>query len=403
MTRLSRLLLVLLLQLALAYPNSNSASAQSGGWPQVALVRVTSGLDLPVAITHAGDGSGRLFVVGQRGVIRIVRDRTLVPQPLLDISGKVLCCGEQGLLGLAFPPNYGQKGHFYVNYTDGNGDTIVARYRITANPDVADAASEQIVLRVAQPAPNHNGGQLQFGPIDGYLYIGMGDGGGAGDPQGRAQNPMDLLGKLLRIDVETGNPATYTIPPTNPFAANSAYRPEIWALGLRNPWRFSFDRATRDLWMADVGQGSWEEIDLQAANSTGGQNYGWDIMEGAHCFDGTTTCNTTGLTPPIAEYDHSAGDCSITGGYAHRAPGATATAGMYIFGDYCSGRIWGLRQGTNGWERGIVAQAAAFAVASFGEDEAGSLYVTDRGAGSIYRLVDRSTLIHALRLPLIYR
>ena len=224
-------------------------------------------------------------MVEQGGRIRIIRNGVLEATPFLDITGRVSCCSERGLLSVAFPPGYAAKGHFYVNYTNKAGNTVVARYRLTTNPDVADPGSEQVVLTVPQPYANHNGGQLAFGPNDGYLYIGMGDGGSGGDPENRAQNPAELLGKLLRINVETGNPNTYTIPASNPFTQTAGYRPEIWALGLRNPWRFAFDRLTHDLYIADVGQDAYEEVDFQPAASTGGENYGWRIMEGLHCYN----------------------------------------------------------------------------------------------------------------------
>jgi glucose/arabinose dehydrogenase len=357
----------------------------NSSWPTLALTPVVSGLSAPVHITHAGDGSGRLFVVEQAGRIRIVKNGALEPTPFLDITGRVSCCAMHGLLSVAFPSGYAQKGHFYVNYTDLAGNTVIARFALTADPDVADAASEQVVLPVGQPYPNHNGGQLAFGPNDGYLYIGMGDGGSGGDPENRAQNPAELLGKLLRIDVETGNPVTYTLPATNPFIGTPSYRGEIWALGLRNPWRFAFDRLTGDLYIGDVGQNLYEEIDFQAASSAGGENYGWRIMEGFHCYN-AATCQTAGLTLPVVEYDHSQG-CSITGGGVYRGAQYGRMQGLYLYADFCSGRIWGLRRQGNTWQNRLLFDAP-FSITTFGEDEAGESYVADYSGGVVYRIAD---------------
>jgi glucose/arabinose dehydrogenase len=346
----------------------------------IALQQVVTGLSQPVHLTHAGDGSGRLFIVEQRGSIRVVRRGKLLPTPFLDISRLVRSGGEQGLLSVAFHPRYATNGLFYVNYTDRAGGTVVARYRASADPDRAEAASALVVLSVPQPYPNHNGGQLQFGP-DGTLYIGMGDGGSAGDPHGHAQNPNSLLGKMLRIDV---NVPPYAVPKTNPFVGPGPPRDEIWALGLRNPWRFSFDRRSGDLYIADVGQDSWEEVDVQTAGSRGGENYGWNIMEGAECFSPPSGCSRAGLTMPVATY-RTGQNCSITGGYVYRGTQVPTLIGTYIFGDYCSGRIWGLRKS----DRAVWAMRelldTALRISSFGEDEGGELYVVDHG-GAIYRL-----------------
>ena len=361
-------------------------TATAVAWPELAFTPVAIGLSAPVHIAHAGDGSGRLFLVEQAGRVRILKAGGLQPAPFLDIADRVSCCGERGLLSIAFPPAAGAgPNHFYVNYTDRNGNTVVGRYRITADPDVADPTSEQIVLAIQQPYANHNGGQLAFGPADGYLYIGMGDGGSAGDPQNRAQNGAELLGKLLRIDVETGSPITYTIPASNPFTQTASYRGEIWALGLRNPWRFAFDRMTGDLYIADVGQNQYEEVDFQPAAGPGGQNYGWRIMEGRHCYN-ATTCPTAGLTLPVVEYDHTQG-CSITGGVVYRGQQFPRLQGVYLYGDYCSGRIWGLRHTAGGWQVQQLA-ATAFRIATFGEDEAAEIYVADYAGGAIYRITD---------------
>jgi glucose/arabinose dehydrogenase len=357
-------------------------------WPQITLVQSVTGFDRPVHITHAGDGSGRIFVVEKPGRIRIVKDGVLQATPFLDITGRVRSNGgEQGLLSVAFPPGYASKGHFYVDYTDLMSNTVVSRFEITADPDVADPASEQIVLTVTQPYENHNGGQLAFGPDDGHLYIGMGDGGSGGDPLGNGQNPGVLLGKLLRIDVETGNPPTYTIPATNPFTQTAGYRDEIWALGLRNPWRFSFDPQTGDLYIGDVGQNLYEEVDYQPATSSGGQNYGWNIMEGFHCYN-AATCDQTGLTLPVIEYDHTQGNCSITGGLVYRGSHYPALAGIYFYADFCSGSIWGLQREGATWQTTLLRDAP-FLITSFGDDQDGNVWLTEyRGypAGAIHRV-----------------
>ncbi len=360
------------------------ASAQDDQqWPELVLTPYLSGLENPVQLTHAGDGSGRVFVVEQAGRIRIARDGVLLPTPFLDISDRLACCGERGLLSVAFPRDYATKGRFYVDYTDRTGTTIVARYHLGQDLDTADPASEEVVLTVAQPFANHNGGQLAFGPLDGYLYIGMGDGGSGGDPQNHGQNPASLLGKMLRIDVEAGL-QPYGVPPTNPFAQTPGYRAEIWALGLRNPWRFSFDREKGDLYIGDVGQEQYEEIDLQPASSSGGENYGWRIMEGGHCYR-SQDCDQTGLVLPVAEYDHSRG-CSVTGGVVYRGGTYPRMQGIYLYGDYCSGRIWGLRQRGGQWQS-LELLDTAHRINSFGEDEVGNAYVVDYG-GNIYLLAD---------------
>jgi glucose/arabinose dehydrogenase len=349
--------------------------------PRITLTRKASGLKKPTHIAHAGDGSKRLFVTEQEG--RIIMLKNLVPEktPFLDIRDRVSCCGERGLLSVVFPAGYAKKRYFYVNYTDKNGDTVVARYRLTADPDQADPKIEEKVLFVKQPFANHNGGQLAFGP-DGYLYIGMGDGGAAGDPFENGQNPDTLLGKMLRIDVESGT-KPYSIPPGNPFINKKGHLPEIWALGLRNPWRFSFDRKTGDLYIADVGQNKYEEVHVQPASSRGGENYGWDIMEGMHCFQ-SKSCDTTGLVMPVVEYDHSQG-CSITGGMVYRAREYPFLQGIYFYSDYCSGRIWSLQRSGDQWRTKELLKSG-LAVSTFGEDEDGNLYLADHGKGALYKI-----------------
>ena len=387
-----------------AQPDAQALLA--AGFPQIQLQPVAVGFQRPSYLTHAGDGSGRLFVVEQDGLIRILHtDGSITPTPFLDISSRVRSPAdgggdEQGLLGLAFPPGYAQKGHFYVYYTNQDGNNLVVRFRLTGNPDVADPTSEEQILLLEHPgAPNHNGGQLNFG-ADGYLYIGTGDGGGGGAPN--AQNPASLLGKILRIDVEYATPtamystylpclgkgegpgqdAAYRIPPDNPFVGQAGYREEIWALGLRNPWRFSFDRQTHDLYIGDVGQNTYEEIDFQPAGSTGGENYGWNVLEGNHCYN-AATCDSTGKTPPVTEYDHSLG-CSVTGGYAYRGTAYPAMQGIYFYADYCSGRLWGLQN--NGVWQSMLLLESGRSVSSFGEGESGELYLVDLWNGSIYQV-----------------
>jgi len=367
--------------------SSLSTAWAQGGDPQhqlnLTLVPYTSRVTNPVHITHAEDGSHRLFIVEQGGRIRIIKDQALVGNSFLDITNRVSCCGERGLLGLAFPPQYANKGHFYVNSTDASGNTVVARYHVTTNPDVADPNSEEIILSIAQPFANHNGGHLAFGP-DGYLYIGMGDGGSRGDPLNNGQSLNTLLGKILRIDVESGT-QPYAIPPTNPFVSMPAYRSEIWAFGLRNPWKFSFDRQTGDLYIGDVGQNTYEEINVQSVSSSGGENYGWKVMEGVHCYN-ASSCDQSGLTFPVVEYDHSQG-CSVTGGVVYRGQQFPRLDSMYLYGDFCSGRIWGLIV-LNGYQGSSQLLDSPLTISTFGEDEAGEVYVADYGSGTIYRVTD---------------
>src|SRR6266498_2339364 len=280
---------------------------------EIALQRVTGGLSSPLGVVSAGDA--RLFIVQQRGTIVIWDGTRLLPTPFLDVRGGVSCCGERGLLGLAFHPRYASNGLFFIYYTAPNGDVTVARYSVSADRDRADPNSGSVLLTIPHSQfGNHNGGQLQFGP-DGYLYLGVGDGGSGGDPHNHAQDRSQLLGKILRIDVSA---LPYRVPPSNPFVNTAGARPEIWAYGLRNPWRFTFDRTTGDLLIADVGQGDWEEVDVQPATSIGGENYGWRRMEGTHCYPpGTTNCQDPSFTMPILEYSHAGGACSITGGYRY--------------------------------------------------------------------------------------
>ena len=343
---------------------------------------VIAGLELPVDIQNAGDGSGRLFIVEKPGRIVILKGGQLLPIPFLDISGKVGSrFTEQGLLGLAFHSNYVQTGLFYVNYTDENGNTVIARFHVSAaNPDLADPASETDILRVDQPYNNHNGGGLAFGP-DGYLYIGLGDGGSEGDPLLTGQNLRTLLGKMLRIDVDHETP--YAIPAGNPFAKGGGLA-EIWAYGLRNPWRFSFDRLSGDLYIADVGQDAWEEIDFVPSGMVGGMNFGWSYYEGMHPYKGQPPANAT-FTWPVSEYSHAYG-CAVTGGYVYRGAALPEWQGVYFFGDYCSGNIWGLihSNGQNLPARILFTTSAR--ITTFGVDEAGEIYLADYGLGELLRL-----------------
>jgi glucose/arabinose dehydrogenase len=342
---------------------------------------VVTGLDAPVGVTNAGDGSGRLFILEQAGVIRIFQNGNLLPTPFLDIRNRVLSGGERGLLGLAFHPQYAQNGYFYINYTNLQGNTVIARYQVSANdPNRADPSSEKRLIFVQQPFPNHNGGEVTFGP-DGYLYLGLGDGGSQGDPNGNGQSLNTLLGKILRIDVNHGDP--YAIPPNNPFQGKG--KAEIWAYGLRNPWRFSFDGATGDLYIGDVGQDLWEEIDFLPAGSPGGTNFGWNYMEASHPYDNHTPPQGLKLTGPVAEYSHEFG-CAVAGGYVYRGKQLPGWQGVYLFGDYCSGIVWGLLRSPDGtWQQKQLYQNVG-RISSFGEDEAGEIYLTDLN-GNLFQLV----------------
>jgi glucose/arabinose dehydrogenase len=352
----------------------------------VTLKPVADGFRSPLAAVSAKDDSGRLFVVEQGGLIRIVRDGAILPGPFLDLSGQISSGGEQGLLGLAFHPDFPADPRFFVDYTDPNGDTRVSSFTVDpSNPDRANAASEKRLLFVDQPYANHNGGALAFGP-DGDLYIALGDGGSGGDPHENGQKLSTMLGKILRIGVDgTTGELPYAIPDDNPYVNKAGSEPTIFLYGLRNPWRLSFDRATGDLWVGDVGQNAWEEIDVARAG-TSGENFGWNRMEATHCFRPASGCDQTGLTPPVAEYSHDAG-CTVIGGYVYRGSAQPALAGGYLFGDYCSGTIWAIDPaGDQLREPTVVAQTDA-SISSFGEDEAGELYVTDISGGRLLRVV----------------
>jgi glucose/arabinose dehydrogenase len=340
------------------------------------------GLVKPVNLAHAGDGSGRLFVIEQDGLIRIIQEGALSPVPFLDIRDRVGSQGfEQGLLGLAFHPDYSKNGFFFVNYTDFQGDTVIARFRVSdQDSNLADPSTETRLLFIQQPYPNHNGGMVAFGP-DGYLYLGLGDGGSAGDPLGNGQSLASLLGKILRLDVNSGE--LYAWPPDNPFSLTGGGLPEIWAYGLRNPWRFAFDRLTGDLYIGDVGQNQWEEIDFLPAGNPGGANFGWNYLEGSHPYAGIIPGDLN-LAAPIAEYSHQFG-CSVTGGVVYRGSLLADWQGVYLFGDYCSGRLWGLvRDSQRIWVQAVLFEGLG-SISSFGEDESGEVYLVNH-AGSIWTL-----------------
>ncbi len=371
-------------------PATCSAGPPVSGTPPLTTTLLVGGLSSPVDLQAPAGDRERVFVVEQAGRIRVVKRGSLLPAPFLDITPRVGSGGERGLLGLAFHPRYAENGRFFVNYTDRAGDTHIAEFR--ASPpggDTADASTEKLLLFVKQPFSNHNGGGLAFGN-DGMLYVGLGDGGSGGDPQGNGQNLGTHLGKMLRLDVDGGSP--YRVPADNPFASTSGAQPEIWAYGLRNPWRFAFDRVTGNLLIADVGQNAMEEIDLGAASRKGGENYGWNTMEGSRCFRPSSGCATAGLTLPIAEYSHAEG-CSITGGVVYRGCRLPGYQGTYFYGDYCTsfvrsfrvdnGRAVDLRDWTAALGRGLSN------ISSFGVDGEGEVYIVDHD-GEVYKVVPGS-------------
>lgn len=359
------------------------------------LTQFASGLNKPVCIAHAGDS--RLFVVSQTGTISIVgTDGQVAAQPFLDIRDRVVYGGERGLLGIAFHPNYQSNGFFYLNYIGDGDSTHISRFSVNANnPELAEKSSEQKLLTIFQPYQNHNGGDLNFGP-DGFLYIGLGDGGSGGDPENRAQNLLDIHGKILRIDVDHGNP--YSIPESNPFYNSVIALPEIWAYGLRNPWRFSFDRTTGDLWIGDVGQNISEEIDFQLANSTGGVNYGWRCYEGDLEYNSSQSSPTDNFTFPVYSYSHGS-ECSVTGGYVYRGSTSSPFYGYYFFTDYCSDRIWTLHNESGNWIKEDFGQFSGNNFSAFGEDASGQLYVAGVSSGKIFRINDLSTGINQPEAP----
>lgn len=347
---------------AATFPDPNEYA-----WEPLAIAELQRPVDLQV------NGSGRLFVIEKAGRIRIIENDQLLETPFLDITDRVGSEGnEQGLLGLAFHPEYSENGRFFVNYTDRNGDTVLARFQVSSDPNLMDPNSEVPLLGIDQPYRNHNGGGLAFGP-DGYLYAGLGDGGSQGDPHENAENTNVLLGKILRLDVDSAEP--YAVPADNPFGN------EVWAYGLRNPWRFSFDRSTGDLYIGDVGASNWEEIDFLPAGSSGGANFGWDHREGAHDYEGG---GPEGMIDPVAEYSHPEGGCSVTGGYVYRGS-MPEWNGIYLYADYCTGMIWGLLQVDGGWQTQRLFDLQV-TITSFGQDGSGELYLVSDNGG-IYRFV----------------
>ncbi len=358
--------------------------------PPISLTQLAQGLAQPVSITHARDG--RLFVTEQAGRVLIWNGSAVLVQPFLDIRGRVLLGSEQGLLSVAFHPSYQANGFFYANYTDLGGDTVISRFSVAAgNPNDALENSERVLLRIAQPYANHNGGQLQFGP-DGYLYVGMGDGGSGFDPECYAQRDNTLLGKMLRLDVNQNvdQPPYHGIPPSNPFGGAGPPLNEIWAKGLRNPWRFSFDRLRGDLFIGDVGQNSREEVSFQPRASAGGENYGWKMMEGNLCLGSTAGCpgavpgcNAPAYKAPILDYDHDGGGCSVIGGYVYRGSRIPGLYGSYLYGDFCTGELWAAEKHGTAWQSFDLAPTLS-GLTSFGEDGDGELYAV--GSGRLYRL-----------------
>lgn len=354
---------------------ATSTPTSTGQFPDVNSFEwrlIANGLTRPVDLQSSFDGTGRLFIIEKYGAIRIFKDGLVLQQPFLNIEDRVNdSSNEMGLLGLAFHPDFEQNGYFYVNYTGDGGHTRISRFQ--ANGDTADPNSEKVLMIVDQPFPNHNGGAVAFGP-DGYLYLGLGDGGAAGDPFKNGQNTNAKLGKVLRIDINNGDP--YSIPADNPFGN------EVWAYGLRNPWRISFDQATGDLWIGDVGQGAWEEIDFLQAGSPGGANFGWSIMEGNHGYDGEPDLS---LLLPVAEYSHDFG-CSVTGGYVYRGS-MPEWNGVYLYGDYCSGIIWGLLSANGTWQSQSLFDMDV-TITSFGQDDAGEIYLVS-DSGEVYILAKK--------------
>jgi glucose/arabinose dehydrogenase len=390
---------------ALSIPPDVRAAALSDlpAAPQLDMNLIASGLDRPTDIVSAGDGSGRLFIVEQAGRIRIVVNGSLLPTPFLDITDRVFSCSggcENGMFAVAFPPDFRQSGLFYVTYSArGTGAwEHLARFHVNpATPNSADAASEETVLVITNPAgiyANHYGGSLAFSPKDGYLYLPVGDNDGENDPNQTAQNLTLLVGKVLRLDVSCcrGQSPPYGIPASNPFVGRSDVRPEIWASGLRNPWRMSFDRATGDLYIADVGQSTWEEIDVQPASSNGGENYGWSIAEGPSCF--RPGCNLAGTVLPTLSYTHNP-ECAVIGGAVYRGANPALLPGAYYYGDLCSGKVWVARQQSDCTWTSELVLASGKAITTFGQDEAGELYLADYGTGDIFQLVLSSNMNQA--------
>ena len=374
--------------------------------PQLEAKLIADDFEKPLYVTNYPNDNQRLLVVLQEGIIKIVENKKVIKTPFLDISNRVhqplYPADEMGMLGLAFDPKFNENNFFYVNYVDRDDNTIISRFKV--NQNLGDSNSEEVLLELKQPYPNHNGGHIAFGP-DGYLYIGIGDGGSSGDPENRAQDLSNLFGSILRIDVNTKE--GYKVPIDNPFYNLNEAKKEIWSYGLRNPWRFSFDKKTGDMYIGDVGQWNWEEIDFEPYDSNGGLNFGWNILEGNHCYkDENKLCESNNTTLPIFEYPHDANylktiigwtqsdryGCSVTGGYVYRGKNKPELYGRYFFGDYCTGKVWSLKkehpdldikEHTDELLRGMNKKQ--FYLASFGEDEDGELYLIDY-SGALYSI-----------------
>ena len=386
-------------------PEAAVAPRDAAAVPPLVLDPLASNLGSVTGIANAGDG--RLFLTLQAGRVVIWDGTRVLDTPFLDVSSRISCCGERGLLSTAFHPDYAQNGFFFVYYTDSNGDPTIARYRVSSDPDVADASSGVTLLTIPHPGQaNHNGGQLQFGP-DGDLYAGVGDGGSANDPPCNAQRSDVLLGKLLRLDVDPdiANPPFYAIPAGNPFVGHGG-PDQAWAKGLRNPWRFSFDRATGDLYIGDVGQGDREEIDFQAAGDPGGENYGWKVMEGTMCGTGgtescpagTPPCNDPGYVLPVLEYTHAGGNCTVIGGYVYRGGTIPDLYGQYLYGDFCTGTIWTTVRPAGGAWASQQLPITLPSLSTFGQDASGELYAADTD-GTFVRI--RSTAVYVPALAAV--
>jgi len=382
---LAILISALLVTPGIARAQTPTAWDPSGFGSAITLAEIANGLSSPTGIVDPGDDSGRLFIVEQTGTIRVLDSGSLLDTPFLDLSDQVSGGSEQGLLGLAFHPEYADNGQFFVDYTDLDGNTVIARYRVSGDdPNLADASSGEPLLFVEQPFRNHNGGQLAFGP-DGFLYIALGDGGSQGDPNGNGQHPATLLGSILRIDIDsTTGDLAYGIPVDNPFADGVDGAPEVYIYGLRNPWRFSFDRDTGDLYIADVGQNAIEEVTMLPAGEQAGANLGWNRLEGSSCY-ASADCDPEGTVLPAVEYSHDLG-CSVTGGYVMRGGLIPALEGVYLFGDYCSGLLWGTARDADGVWQTAEPVETGLNISSFGQGPDGELYVVDLN-GAIYQLV----------------
>ncbi len=386
-----RIVLSVVLVVSIIAVSALAAEAQ----PTLTTRLVADGLSSPVYATSPPSDNSRLFIVERGGAIKVVRNDTLLSRPFLNISSEIVSGGEQGLLGLVFHPQYASNGYFFINYTNSNGDTHVERIVVSTDPDSADMSARDTLLVVDQPFSNHNAGMLAFGPTDGYLYIGLGDGGDANDPANRAQDPTTLLGKMLRIDINGALP--YEIPSDNPYAGKPDTLDEIWAFGLRNPWRYAFDRQTADLYIADVGQGTWEEVSFQPASSAGGENYGWRLKEGPDCFIPSSGCDpTNSLVDPISYYSHGGSPfrCSITGGFVYRGCAIPDLDGHYLFADYCAGRIWSYRyvsgsiMDSTEWTSQLNPTNAR--ITSFGQDAAGELYIVNFSNAEVLKIIPSS-------------